>query len=262
MKDTGTSVGAVWDRLFKKPSRKKGGGNPEDKYVNRIVRDVQTCGEYEKISQGTFDRPLPFETDGVMQDALRIIWARNRCLMDGLGSQRCTTGCTSTIDSTDGSRRSRTTSCWAMCPMPLCRGTSSSRAVRIAQSSSPKWTTRSVSPTFLRADVADAVQAYLRRTAHQEIADAFALGIPHSLKNMFTGKTIASELLPFINRIIAPDLKPVNSQLIKTEERVVLLKLINSLLSMKLAFVQDKNEEGQLLYKIEPCVPAPPVYWN
>ena len=54
MKDTGTSVGAVWDRLFKKPNRKKGGGSTDEKYVHRLVKDVQTCGEYDKISQGPF----------------------------------------------------------------------------------------------------------------------------------------------------------------------------------------------------------------
>lgn len=52
MKDTGTSSTVVLDRLFKKPNRKKSGGT-DDKFVNRIVRDVQTCGEYEKISQGS-----------------------------------------------------------------------------------------------------------------------------------------------------------------------------------------------------------------
>lgn len=53
MKDTGTSVSAVWDRLFKKPQRKKGGGGDSDeKYVNRLVKDLSTCGEYDKISQG------------------------------------------------------------------------------------------------------------------------------------------------------------------------------------------------------------------
>lgn len=97
----------------------------------------------------------------------------------------------------------------------------------------------------------------------------------HTLKNMFTGPTIISELLPFLNRIISPDLKPVrssllpflsvysfecncypqvNSQLIKTDERLVMLKLINRLLLMKLSFIQDKNEEGQLSYKLDPCV--------
>ena len=58
MKDTGTSVSAVWDRLFKKPNRKKGGGSTDEKYVHRLVKDVQTCGEYDKISQGDF-LPLP-----------------------------------------------------------------------------------------------------------------------------------------------------------------------------------------------------------
>lgn len=44
----------------------------------------------------------------------------------------------------------------------------------------------------------------------------------------------------------------INSQLIKTDERVVMLKLINTMLAMKLSFVQDKNEDGQLTYKLEP----------
>lgn len=90
---------------------------------------------------------------------------------------------------------------------------------------------------------------------------------------MFTAATIASELLPFINRIVSPDLKPVsppslcsllsyvnadrynpqvNSQLIKKDERLVLMKLVNHLLTMKMSFVQDRNEEGQLSYKLDP----------
>jgi len=54
MKDTGTSSIQVLDRLFKKPSRKKG-VSTDDRYVSRVVRDVQTSGEYEKIAQGAFD---------------------------------------------------------------------------------------------------------------------------------------------------------------------------------------------------------------
>jgi chromosome transmission fidelity protein 18 len=52
LKDTGTSATQVIDRLFKKPPRKKGANNSDDRFVNRILRDVQTSGEYEKISQG------------------------------------------------------------------------------------------------------------------------------------------------------------------------------------------------------------------
>ncbi len=58
-KDTGTSSSQVLDRLFKKPPRKRGapaegGVGVDERYVHRIVKDVQTSGEYEKISQGAF----------------------------------------------------------------------------------------------------------------------------------------------------------------------------------------------------------------
>lgn len=68
MKDTGTSASAVWDRLFRIPVNKKGknqgrsassgsnsqliGCTGDEKYVNRLVKDVSTCGEYDKLIQG------------------------------------------------------------------------------------------------------------------------------------------------------------------------------------------------------------------
>lgn len=73
-KDTGTSASAVWDRLFRIPNKKrtdrKGTFTPvlpllryseilsaitvedDGKYVNRLFRDVLTCGEYDKLAQG------------------------------------------------------------------------------------------------------------------------------------------------------------------------------------------------------------------
>ncbi len=50
---------------------------------------------------------------------------------------------------------------------------------------------------------------YLKRTAHQEVADAFSQAIPQSLRTMFTGTNVVGELLPLLNRILSPDLKPV-----------------------------------------------------
>lgn len=50
---------------------------------------------------------------------------------------------------------------------------------------------------------------YLKRVAHQEVADAFAASVPQNLKTLFSGPDIVAELLPLLNRIVAPDLKPV-----------------------------------------------------
>ena len=51
---------------------------------------------------------------------------------------------------------------------------------------------------------------YLHRQAHQEVADAFAGSIPQNLKALFTGTNVVTELLPLLNRVVAPDLKPVS----------------------------------------------------
>ncbi len=63
---------------------------------------------------------------------------------------------------------------------------------------------------------------------------------------------MVAELLPLLNRILNPEIRPVNSQLVKKEEKDVLTKLVGLMIRMKLGFVQDKNEDGQLTYKLEP----------
>lgn len=93
---------------------------------------------------------------------------------------------------------------------------------------------------------------YLQRTAHDEIATTFSLNLPLSLKSTFTATTLVSELLPLFNRIVSPDLKPINSQVVKNEERQKLMRTVNTLILMKTGFVIDKNEEGQLSYKLDP----------
>lgn len=95
-------------------------------------------------------------------------------------------------------------------------------------------------------------EAYQQRVAHQEIVDAFRVHLPHELKGLFTGTNVAAELLPLLNRILNPDIRPVNSQLVKADERRVLTKLVHLMMAMKISFVQDKNEDGQLTYKLEP----------
>ncbi|KAL7337467.1 hypothetical protein BJY59DRAFT_717359, partial [Rhodotorula toruloides] len=97
-------------------------------------------------------------------------------------------------------------------------------------------------------------EMYLKRIAHQEVADAFAASVPQNLKTLFSGPNIVAELLPLLNRIVAPDLKPVNSQVVKNEERARLMRLVNTMISTKLAFVLDKSEDGQLSFKLDPPI--------
>lgn len=78
------------------------------------------------------------------------------------------------------------------------------------------------------------------------------------------------EFAPYINRIISPPLRPVcfafllswciflsdniqvNSQVIRPEEKALLTRLVDIMASLELRFVQEKAEDGQLVYRLDP----------
>lgn len=82
------------------------------------------------------------------------------------------------------------------------------------------------------------------------------------------------EFAPYINRIISPTLRPVslithyygdpsdhwpwawqvNSQVVKPEERTLLTRLVNIMTTLELRFIQERSEEGQLVYRLDPWV--------
>ncbi|TCD63546.1 hypothetical protein EIP91_005292 [Steccherinum ochraceum] len=71
----------------------------------------------------------------------------------------------------------------------------------------------------------------------------------------FTSDVILQlEFTPFINRIISPPLRPVNRQVIKPDEKALLDRLVDIMVSLELRFVQDKTEEGQLMYRLDPPI--------
>ncbi|BGP29547.1 Chromosome transmission fidelity protein 18 [Rhodotorula toruloides] len=227
-KDTGTSSSQVLDRLFKKPPRKRGapsgdGVGADERYVARIVKDVQTSGEYEKIAQGCFEnyltaRPTNNEALPRIQQALDWIY-----LYDQLDNRL---------------RSEREYELLAYVPYSFVAWY-------------PLFSSQVPRPVDLpKTDY----EMYLKRIAHQEVADAFAASVPQNLKTLFSGPNIVAELLPLLNRIVAPDLKPVNSQVVKNEERARLMRLVNTMISTKLAFVLDKSEDGQLSFKLDPPI--------
>jgi len=77
------------------------------------------------------------------------------------------------------------------------------------------------------------------------------------------------ELAPYINRIISPPLRPVsaealhidlvptvvfqiNSQITKPQDRALLNRLVDIMVALDLRLVQDKAEDGQLFYRLDP----------
>ncbi len=62
------------------------------------------------------------------------------------------------------------------------------------------------------------------------------------------------EVAPYINRIISPPLRPVNSQVIRPAEKAILARLVAIMATLELHFVQERTEEGQLVYRLDPPI--------
>lgn len=53
----------------------------------------------------------------------------------------------------------------------------------------------------------------------------------------------------------------MNSQIIKPEERALLARLVEIMVSLELRFVQERTEDGQVVYRLDPCVPPTVLPW-
>ena len=50
------------------------------------------------------------------------------------------------------------------------------------------------------------------------------------------------------------ELSQVNRQIIRPNEEAILARLVDVMVALELRFLRDKNEDGQLVYRLDPCV--------
>ncbi|KAG5221162.1 P-loop containing nucleoside triphosphate hydrolase protein [Salix suchowensis] len=75
-----------------------------------------------------------------------------------------------------------------------------------------------------------------------------------SYRQFMTSPVLETEFAPYLNRIISPPLRPVNSQIVRPEERTLLTRLISIMASLELRFMQERAEDGQLTYRLDPPI--------
>jgi chromosome transmission fidelity protein 18 len=46
----------------------------------------------------------------------------------------------------------------------------------------------------------------------------------------------------------------VNHQVIKKEEKYLLSRVVDVMVALELRFVQEKQDDGQMTYRLDPCV--------
>ncbi|KAF8637392.1 hypothetical protein AX17_002887 [Amanita inopinata Kibby_2008] len=101
-------------------------------------------------------------------------------------------------------------------------------------------------------------QVQLMRT-NEEIYKSMSRGLRNSSANsdyrrLLTRPTLQLEFAPYINRIISPPIRPINSQVIRPEERAVLKRLVDIMIALDLRFLQERTEDGQLTYRLDPPI--------
>lgn len=103
-------------------------------------------------------------------------------------------------------------------------------------------------PEYPREDY----QNHLKRAAFDEVTRDLISCLPASTRSHFNNLSIVTELGPSLVTLLSPDLKLINSQIVRPEERSTLTLLVEIMQHCNLNFIMDKNEQGQLYYRLEP----------
>ncbi|KAH9950273.1 P-loop containing nucleoside triphosphate hydrolase protein [Amylocystis lapponica] len=106
-------------------------------------------------------------------------------------------------------------------------------------------------------DYENHVQTKMNQEIYQSLAHclrgASLRGGGHT-RHLASARTLQLEVAPLLNRIISPPLQPVNSQIIRPAERAQLSRLVDIMVSLELRFVQERAEDGQLVYRLDPPI--------
>ncbi|KAF9191281.1 hypothetical protein BGZ50_009496 [Haplosporangium sp. Z 11] len=235
-KDQSKSLFSVWEELFQAPYARKSRSalkvmeegrdglvkDDNNTYISRMVTLIQTNGDYEKLMQGCFENyPSMVFHDVAMSKVVECgDWL---AFYDQLNTKVSTN-----FEYEVGGYIAYTI-------VNFHRFFAGSVRQKIE---------------YPRKDY----ESFVSHKANESILQGMTLNLPAKVQRHFQKNNFATELLSPLLRIISPYLRPVNKQLIKPEERMVLMRLIDIMIHFQLTFVQEKTEDGQFLYRLEPSI--------
>ncbi|XP_031419946.1 chromosome transmission fidelity protein 18 homolog [Clupea harengus] len=95
----------------------------------------------------------------------------------------------------------------------------------------------------------------LTRTQHMRNAVVAMLAeIPPAVRSRLAITSLCLDMLSLLLDLISPKLRPVNPQLYSSREKQQLCDLIDTMINYNLSYRQDRNQEGQYTYILEPNV--------
>ncbi len=239
IKDTGGTVHKAWEMLFRRQNRKQAaassmkGANAHAKdadgspwnatrkasaqeltsdgkekqkdfalvdtpqeNVSRIVHEVISCNEYDKLAQGCFEHyPTLRAADGG--------WKRYRQVHDWLHFGQAI----STRAWSHGNYELLGFMPWSFVPWHLL-------FAHIGNAL----------PEYPKVDY----ENYLKTSAFNEIATQIVTTLPATVRSQFNRQSVITELGPSLMRILTPELRPINNQLSRAEDKQYLARWCRS----------------------------------
>ncbi|KAF8512266.1 P-loop containing nucleoside triphosphate hydrolase protein [Gautieria morchelliformis] len=231
MKETDASLLSVLGDLFtplpKRRARELGLTEAQEaKYTTRLSRDLESSGSLDKVAIGCFEHYLNLR----VHDAT---FQRYEDAHEWL----------STFDMLSGTMRSERE--YAL--MPYLPYTIVPFFPLFAERGGPKIERP-------RADWENYTMTRTNTEICSSLAKASGPGVTKNAvdyRHLTMGNVMTLEFLPLLNRIISPPLRPVNSQLVRPEERALLKRLVDIMVSLQLKFVQERAEDGSLVYRLD-----------
>lgn len=224
VKDGSTNLQSVWTALFKTASPKerarKTSPHEGPALTQHLVSLAQSSGEYTRLLQGCFEHypSLHFVDDG---------WWRIRNVLGWVD--------------------------WGLDLQDKAFMSSHFELMGYVPYSFVKWNhlfanTVNPLPEWPKADY----ENHLKRQAFDEIAVELQSALSPSLRAQFGRDSVIRELGPTLMRMLTPDLKPVNQQIVRAAERETVNHLVDIMLHLSLNFVRERTEDGSLVYKLDP----------
>ncbi|XP_027606962.2 chromosome transmission fidelity protein 18 homolog [Pipra filicauda] len=97
-------------------------------------------------------------------------------------------------------------------------------------------------------------EALAKLTHMQNLVVSMVSGIAPGARSRAGPRVLVLEVLCLLLDIIAPKLRPVNTQLYSQKEKQQLAELISTMLAYNLTYHQERLPEGQYVYKLDPNV--------
>ncbi|GJQ73201.1 hypothetical protein Trydic_g13583 [Trypoxylus dichotomus] len=91
-----------------------------------------------------------------------------------------------------------------------------------------------------------------KRIKHQSLSNELIRGIRPLIRAYINPTCLKMDIVPYLNQIIVPNLRPVNLHLYTQQEKDQLHQVVNTMIDYNLNYVQERTPEGNYTYNLDP----------